>query len=120
MLTLGTGLTLTLGGVMKEVLLNVLLIFVMMFVVCGSVFAGDVYVNGYTKSNGTYVAPHYRTSPNSTRNDNYSTYGNTNPYTGEAGTKARDGYGSSSGGSSSSSYRGNGLVVPGQRSSYGY
>jgi len=30
---------------------------------------------------------HYRSSPNSTQRDNYSTYGNTNPYTGQRGTK---------------------------------
>ena len=45
-------------------------------------------VRGYTKKNGTYVAPHQRTSPNSTKMDNYSTKGNVNPYTGKAGTKS--------------------------------
>ena len=53
-------------------------------------FARDVYVHGYTRKDGTYVQPHYRTSPNSTRNDNYSTRGNINPYTGELGTRPRD------------------------------
>lgn len=47
-----------------------------------SAFAADVYVRGYTRSDGTYVAPHYRSSPNSTRNDNWSTRGNINPHTG--------------------------------------
>lgn len=50
-------------------------------------------VSGYTRSNGTYVAPHYQTNPNTTRNDNYSTRGNTNPHTSEPGTKPRDGEG---------------------------
>ncbi|WP_313632519.1 hypothetical protein [Massilia timonae] len=50
----------------------------------------QTHVRGYTKKDGTYVAPHYRSSPNSTRNDNYSTRGNVNPYTGKAGTKAPD------------------------------
>ena len=45
------------------------------------------YVNGYTRSNGTYVKGHYRSSPNSTQRDNYSTFGNMNPYTGKKGTK---------------------------------
>ncbi len=45
-----------------------------------------VYVNGYTKSNGTYVQGHYRTAPNTTINDNFSTYPNVNPYTGKQGT----------------------------------
>lgn len=44
-----------------------------------------VRVNGYYKSNGTYVQPHYRTAPNSTNRDNFSTIGNTNPYTGVSG-----------------------------------
>jgi hypothetical protein len=47
-------------------------------------------VSGYTTKRGTYVAPHYATNPNSTRNDNYSTRGNINPHTGEEGTKPRD------------------------------
>ncbi|MFZ4461678.1 MAG: hypothetical protein ACOYN2_04015 [Patescibacteria group bacterium] len=32
----------------------------------------DVYVNGYHRSNGTYVKPYYRTPKNSTKLDNYS------------------------------------------------
>jgi hypothetical protein len=48
---------------------------------------GDHYVQGYYRSNGAYVAPHYQTNPNNTRADNYSTEGNVNPYTGEPGTK---------------------------------
>lgn len=44
------------------------------------------YVNGYTKSNGTVVQGYYRTNPNSTINDNYSTSPNVNPYTGKVGT----------------------------------
>jgi hypothetical protein len=45
----------------------------------------DVFVNGYLRNNGTYVTPHYRTSPNGTLFDNYSTKGNYNPYTGKPG-----------------------------------
>jgi hypothetical protein len=45
-----------------------------------------VSVKGYTRrSTGTYVTPHYRTSPNSTKIDNWSTKGNSNPYTGKKG-----------------------------------
>ncbi len=47
----------------------------------------DTHVRGYYKKNGTYVEPHYRSSPNSTTTDNYSTKGNVNPYTGKEGTK---------------------------------
>ena len=49
-------------------------------------YAGDIWVEGYRKSNGTWVEGHYRTAPNDTRCDNYSTAGNLNPYTGERGT----------------------------------
>ncbi len=45
----------------------------------------DDYVNGYTRSDGTYVQGYYRSSPNSYRYDNYSSSGNTNPYTGSRG-----------------------------------
>ena len=47
----------------------------------------DQYVKGYVKRDGTYVAPHVRSSPNGQQWDNYSTKGNTNPYTGERGTR---------------------------------
>ena len=45
----------------------------------------DEYVNGYVRRDGTYVQPHYRSTPNNTAVDNYGTQGNTNPYTGQAG-----------------------------------
>lgn len=52
--------------------------------------SSSTYVNGYTKSNGTYVQGHYRSSQNSTNHDNYSTVGNSNPYTGTSGSRAKD------------------------------
>ena len=45
------------------------------------------YVPGYVKKNGTYVAPHFKTTPNKTKADNFSTKPNINPYTGKVGTK---------------------------------
>lgn len=52
------------------------------------VFSQNVtHVNGYYKSNGTYVQGHYRTVQNNTVRDNFSTYPNVNPYTGTVGTK---------------------------------
>ncbi len=44
-------------------------------------------VKGYTKRDGTHVAPSHATNPNGTRTDNYSHKGNVNPYTGKEGTK---------------------------------
>ena len=46
----------------------------------------DKYTQGYYRNNGTYVQPYYSTNPNGTKLDNYSTQGNINPYTGQAGT----------------------------------
>lgn len=47
----------------------------------------DEYVHGYARSDGTYVQPHYRSSPDGQQWNNYSTKGNVNPYTGQAGTQ---------------------------------
>ena len=44
----------------------------------------QVHVNGYYKKNGTYVEPHYRSSPDKSIYNNYSYPGNTNPYTGKS------------------------------------
>lgn len=49
-------------------------------------------VSGYTTQSGTYVAPYKATDQDSTKNDNYSTKGNVNPYTGQAGTKRGSGF----------------------------
>ena len=47
----------------------------------------QVHVNGYVKSNGTIVKEHWRSNPDYTRDNNYGTIGNINPYTGSVGTK---------------------------------
>ncbi|GEM95934.1 hypothetical protein MRA01_04740 [Methylobacterium radiotolerans] len=49
---------------------------------------GSHSISGYTRSNGTYVAPSHATNPNGSKSDNWSTKGNVNPYTGQAGTKS--------------------------------
>lgn len=46
-------------------------------------------VKGYYKpKTGTYVQPHYRSSPNRSKIDNWSTKGNYNPFTGKKGYKS--------------------------------
>jgi hypothetical protein len=69
---------------------------------------GDDYVRGYTRSNGTYVAPYYRTHADHNFYNNYSTYPNINPYTGKMGTHLTPSYSSHTAypsyGSSSYSY----------------
>jgi len=49
---------------------------------------GSHYVNGYYRSNGTYVAPHYQTNPDGNVYNNWSTQGNVNPYTGQPGYRS--------------------------------
>jgi hypothetical protein len=63
-------------------------IFVFLFICFSSltVSARDVYVKGHYRNNGTYVSPHYRTAPDRSLTNNYSTRGNINPYTGNIGT----------------------------------
>jgi len=51
-------------------------------------FAADrVYVEGYTRKDGTVVQPHYRTAPDNSKQNNWSTKGNVNPTNGKKGTK---------------------------------
>ena len=65
---------------MKPLLITVLLL--LTFV---GIYA-QVRVRGYYRSNGTYVQPHYRSSPDGNPYNNYSYPGNTNPYTGKTAT----------------------------------
>lgn len=61
---------------------------ILIFSVSSIAEAKTIKVKGYFKpSTGSYIAPHFKTSPNKTKLDNYSTKGNYNPYTGKAGTK---------------------------------
>lgn len=46
----------------------------------------DQYVNGYYRNDGTYVQPHYRSSPDGNKFNNYSAPGNINPYNGYNGS----------------------------------
>lgn len=70
----------------------------------------DCYVSGYYTSRGTWVKGYYRTCPDGTPLNNYSTKGNYNPYTGQNGyiDPLRDSYRSRSSWGSSDSYSGSG------------
>ena len=68
---------------MKKLFFTIALAFIAKF----SFGQSHVYVRGYYKDNGTFVQPHYRTTQNNTVYDNWSTYPNVNPYTGNIGTK---------------------------------
>ena len=71
-----------------------LIVTLLSFLFVASVQAQDVKVRGHYNSNGTYTQEHYRTSPNNTQSDNWGTKGNSNPYTGQSGTKSDNGYNS--------------------------
>lgn len=58
------------------------------------------YVNGYTRSNGTYVQGYHRSHADGNIYNNYSTRGNVNPYTGQAGTVNPNTYNNNSYGNS--------------------
>jgi hypothetical protein len=68
---------------MKKVLFMITVLMMATVLISGNVLAGRV--EGYYRSDGTYVAPYYRSNPNSTVTDNYSFKGNINPYTGREG-----------------------------------
>ena len=65
----------------------VVALFVGFFALSGTLL-GDVPVRGHYRSDGTYVPGHWRSDPNSTTLDNWSTRGNVNPYTGKPGYKS--------------------------------
>jgi antitoxin component YwqK of YwqJK toxin-antitoxin module len=65
--------------------------FFISFILTFNLFA-QVHVKGYTKANGTYVAPYTRSSPDHNPYNNYSYPGNTNPYTGKVATGNPDTY----------------------------
>ena len=81
---------------------------VMAFFAAAQVASADVYVNGYVRSDGTYVQPHYRSQADGNFYNNWSTYPNINPYTGQTGTWHTSpysyGHGSFGGSSSYRSY----------------
>lgn len=70
---------------MKKVVATFLLIVFAFTVVVSSADAAT-RVKGYYRKSGKYVAPHYKSTSNRTKFDNYSTKGNINPYTGKKGT----------------------------------
>lgn len=74
-------------------ILSKYLLFILYFIcfaAISQVNSSHVKVSGYTRNDGTYVQPYFRTAPNSTNRDNFSTTGNTNPYTRQPGWVAPD------------------------------
>jgi hypothetical protein len=71
---------------MRRILTVALLVFFMLGIALPAV-ADDVWVRGHTRSDGTYVEPHWRSAPDGNPFNNWSTQGNVNPYTGKQGTR---------------------------------
>ena len=71
---------------MAKYIFSLVLAVILTFSLTGAVEAAT-RVHGYTRSHGTYVQSHYRSSPNRVKYDNYSSKGNYNPYTGRKGYK---------------------------------
>lgn len=69
----------------KKILAFLVILFLWFGFVFGRTNPNHVRVSGYTRKDGTYVQPYFRTAPNATNRDNFSTMGNTNPYTGKPG-----------------------------------
>ena len=60
---------------------NLFFLIVFFFTTALTFAQSQVWVNGYTRSNGTYVQGYYRTAPNSTIITDWSTARNVNPST---------------------------------------
>ncbi len=68
-------------------LLPVLALLIGALLFSASAEARTTRVRGYYKpSTGSYVEPHYKTTPNHSKLDNFSTKGSYNPYSGKKGT----------------------------------
>jgi hypothetical protein len=80
-------------AMVKKILLAV---FCTLAVHGGQQVMGQDSVRGYTRSNGTYVAPYVRSQPDHNYYNNWSTYPNINPYTGKTGTHVTPSYSPSS------------------------
>lgn len=68
-------------------LASILLIVLSITLLLTPLAEAKVRVGGYYKKSGTYVKSYYRTSPDSRKSNNWSSYGNYNPYTGKKGYK---------------------------------
>lgn len=67
------------GEIMKRILIAAAL------ACCSVTVLADNLHRGYVRKDGAYVQPHYQSAPDNSRANNYSSQGNTNPYTGQQG-----------------------------------
>lgn len=73
-------------GIIKKTIATVFISLVLCLAIFSLAEARTIKVKSYYKpSTGAYVQSYYRTSPNRSKLDNWSTKGNINPYTGKRG-----------------------------------
>ncbi len=70
----------------NKIIISLLLLLSLFVLESMAASRGSVSVKGYTRKDGTYVAPHYRSAPDGNFQNNWSTKGNVNPYSGNPGT----------------------------------
>lgn len=71
---------------MRKLILT--LILAVFFLIVGNETFAITKVGGYRKKSGTYVKPYFKSSPDGSKYNNWSTKGNINPYTGKKGYKS--------------------------------
>jgi hypothetical protein len=71
---------------MKKTGLHTIISLIILQFIANSALA-YVGVKGHFKKSGGYTRPHYRTNPDGHKVNNWSTQGNTNPFTGKRGYK---------------------------------
>lgn len=69
---------------MKKII-TFLFVFVLLATALATSAEAAARVRGYIKKSGTYVAPHYKSNRDSSKFNNWSTKGNSNPFTGKKG-----------------------------------
>lgn len=70
---------------MKHIIIFTVLLISLLFITPVNKAEAYSRVRGYYKSSGTYVQPYFRSNSNSYKWDNYSSKGNSNPWTGKRG-----------------------------------
>jgi hypothetical protein len=76
----------------KKAMLTLCTVIICQVWTLGQVNPNHLWVDGYYKSDGTYIHGHYRTAPNQTNRDNFTTKPNINPYNGRKGFIEPDDY----------------------------
>jgi len=70
---------------------KLIILWMLLFCITSQIYCW-VWVNGYYRTDGTYVRPHYRSYPDGIPYNNWSFPGNINLYTGEIATGNIDTY----------------------------